>query len=219
MATIDRLYIRGTRLGTRSLQQLGDEFRERRLAIGLSQASVGTAIGVSRSVYSRIENGKLTALGIVRAAQLGAVLGLDVSVRAFPGPAHIRDAGSQRRLEHVLAQIMPPLSGATEVPLPQLPDRATELRAWDLIVSGDGKRTAMELEMRLRDVQAVERRVGLKLRDDRVDGFVLLVADTRTNRAVLNSHRDLLGLPRLTPAILFRALRSGRHPPSGIVLI
>ena len=118
-----------------------------------------------------------------------------------------------------MKEVSPPLAARTEVALPQRADAPTEQRAWDLMVTGAGKRTAMELEMRLRDAQILERRIRLKLRDDPVDAFVLLVANTRTNREVLSQHPDLLGLPRLTPGSVLRALRDGRHPPSGTVFL
>jgi hypothetical protein len=107
----------------------------------------------------------------------------------------------------------------TEVPLPPLPDRS-EHRAWDAVITGSGARTAVELEMRLTDAQAVERRVALKLRDDPPDGFVLLVADTAHNRRVLREHSHLFEqLPRLRPSALLRAIEAGRHPPSGLVVV
>ena len=43
----------------------------------------------------------------------------------------------------------------------------------------------VEAETRLRDVQGLARRIGLKQRDDRSGLVILLVADTRHNRHVL----------------------------------
>jgi hypothetical protein len=100
-----------------------------------------------------------------------------------------------------------------------MPDRVDH-RAWDAMVFGDSRRTAVELEMRIRDAQAVERRIGLKRRDDPPDGFMLLVADTRANRHLLTELPGLFAeLPRLRTATVLRLLEVGRHPPSGIVLI
>jgi hypothetical protein len=120
-----------------------------------------------------------------------------------------------RFLNHVRA----PLSYRLEVPLPALPDRP-EQRAWDAVIGGAGTRTAVELEMRLRDSQALERRLNLKRRDDPTEAFVLVVADTRTNRRILAEHMDLFGdLPRLRPSRVNAVLRAGQHPPSGILLV
>jgi hypothetical protein len=85
---------------------------------------------------------------------------------------------------------------------------------------GGARRTAIELEMRLRDAQAMIRRHSLKRRDDPVDGFLLVIAATRTNRHVLAEFADLLpDLPRLRTQLVLAALENGEHPPSGIILI
>ena len=74
--------------------------------------------------------------------------------------------------------------------------------------------------MRLRDAQAVERRIGLKLRDDPPDRFLLLVADTRHNRRVIAAYPGLFAdLPRPRPTAVFRALEAGIHPPTGILFV
>lgn len=158
---------------------------------------MASAIGTSRSVYTRIEAGQSQSLSVVRAVQLGRLLGLDVVIRAYPGPTPLRDAGHGGRLDRVLIHVAAPLSTAREVPLPSRPDGPPpEQRAWDAMISGRDKRTGVELEMRLRDSQALERRVRLKMRDDPIDELLLLVADTRANREVLNSIPPLLALPR-----------------------
>lgn len=176
------------------------------------------AARVSRPRYSRIERAKAPTLTIIEAARIGSALGLDLWVRLYPGPEALRDAASSRKLRTLLANVRRPLSWRTEVPLPALPDR-TEQRAWDAVVSGLGRRTAIELEMRLWDGQAVERRVGLKRRDDPTDVFLLAIAGTRANRRVLRQHPDLVAdLPRLRAADVVAALQSGRHPPTGLVL-
>ncbi len=74
--------------------------------------------------------------------------------------------------------------------------------------------------MRLRDGQAAERRINLKRRDDPTDQFLLLVADTRTNRRVLAEYPDLFAdLPRLRQSNVIAALQAGRHPPTGLALV
>ncbi len=155
----------------------------------------------------------------MEASRIAAVLGLDLAVRAYPGSGPLRDAAHARRLAQVLGSAAAPLRVRLEVPLPASPDRS-ELRAWDALVTGSGKRTAVELEMRLRDGQAVERRLALKRRDDPVDRFVLLVADTKSNRHVLASTPTLFAdLLRLGPGALRRHLEAGDHPPSCLVVV
>ncbi len=177
MVTATRALDRGTRMGDRFLQVIGQEFRDARLALGVSQDHVAAAARVSRARYSRIERAQTRTLRVVEFARIASVLGLDPSMRLFPGDRAARDAAHAQRLHGVLAEAAAPLRCGREVPLPSLPDRR-ELRAWDAMILGQG-RTAVELEMRLHDTQALERRIALKRRDDPTDGFLLLVADTR----------------------------------------
>ena len=219
MPTSERAFDRGTMRGERALADLGTEYREARVGGGLSQQYVADAVRISRPVYSKIERGKARYLSIVTASRICAVLGLDLWVRAYPGARILRDAPQADRLQRVLDKVRAPLRYRIEVPLPQRADQPTELRAWDAVLSDGAERTALELEMRLHDTQALERRVALKLRDDPVDHFLLVVAGTRNNRRVLREHPELCGLTRLRTANLLRVLGEGRHPPSGIILI
>lgn len=219
VVTTERAYDRGTRRGAGHLRTLGEEFREKRLAVGVSQQIVARGAALSQSWYSEVEAGTAIAFTIVDAARVASVLGLDLSVRVYPGGSPLRDAAHSERLMRFLKHVRTPLSYRLEVPLPALPDRP-EQRAWDAMILGGGKRSAIELEMRLRDGQALERRINLKRRDDPTEGFVLLVADTRTNRRILAERPDLFDdLPRLRPSRVHAALVSGQHPPSGILLV
>jgi transcriptional regulator with XRE-family HTH domain len=208
-----------TRLATRQILDVGNEFRERRLQLGESQAHVASSCRMSRVHYGRIENGRVSTLSLLEINRIAATLGLSPSIRLFPSGAPIRDAGHSKRLGNLLANVAPPLAFRLEVPLPAREDR-TELRAWDAVLFGNGARTAIELEMRLRDVQAVIRRIDLKRRDDPTDSFLLLIADTRTNRLVLAEFASLFaGLPRLRPTVVRAAIASGSHPTTGLLLV
>jgi hypothetical protein len=105
-----------------------------------------------------------------------------------------------------------------EVPLPV----AGDLRAWDGMVHGDGAPFVVEGEAHAGDVQALERRLRLKLRDDPRAG-VLVLALTRSShhRALLAAHREVLrDLLPLDNAAVLPLLRAGRRPPAGgIVLV
>jgi transcriptional regulator with XRE-family HTH domain len=219
MVTAEKAYHLGTRRGMRALALIGEEFRERRTALGLSQVAVASAASIARSRYTRIEAGRIEHLSIVEAARIASVLGLDLSVRLYPGGQPLRDGAHAERLNRIWQRVRSPLRFRTEVALPPRPD-APEQRAWDAEIRGRGERTAIELEMRLRDGQAVERRIGLKLRDDRPDHFLLLIADTRHNRRVLAAYPGLFAdPPRLRPAVVLRALEAGSHPPTGLLFI
>jgi hypothetical protein len=101
--------------------------------------------------------------------------------------------------------------------LPASPDRF-EQRSWDAVLYGAGRRTAIEVEMRIRDGQALERRIALKRRDDPTERFLLVVADTRNNRRVIAANPGLfVDLPRLQARRVFRALNAGEHPMSALI--
>jgi transcriptional regulator with XRE-family HTH domain len=219
MPTAQRLYDRGTQLGERHLAELGEEFKRARLVLGLSQQEVADAARVDRADYSRIERHKLVRLSIVVAARIGAALGLDVSVKAFPSGVSIRDAGQARRLKQVMEHVGPPLTHRREVPLPRRAD-AFEGRSWDLCLFGHAERTTIEFEVRMYDLQAQERRLTLKLRDDPANHFLLIVADTESNRRVLAEFGwQFCGLKRLRTATVLKQLERGEHPQTGFILL
>jgi transcriptional regulator with XRE-family HTH domain len=203
----------------RQLADFGDEVRERRITLGLSQAHVAASCRMSRSHYGRIERGQSPFLTLAALNRIAAVLGLAPSVRVFPEGAPVRDAGRATRLNTFLAMAQPPIGHRVEVPLPRISDRADH-RAWDAVLYRGRDRCAVELEMRIRDVQALLRRVDLKRRDDPTASFLLLVAETRSNRLVLASYADLFAdLPRLRRGDVEAALAEGRLPPTGLLLI
>jgi transcriptional regulator with XRE-family HTH domain len=219
MATAERAFERGARRGRRARASFAEEVRERRIELGLSQLTVATAARLSRPRYTRIESARVHTLTIDEAARISSVLGLDLSVRVYPGGDPLRDGASAARLRTLASHVARPLRFRTEVPLPVRPDHL-EQRAWDAEVRGVGARTTVELEMRIGDAQAVERRISLKRRDDPPDRFVLMVAATRHNRQVLADHPTFFAdLPRLRPSTVFRALEAGRHPPSALILV
>jgi hypothetical protein len=145
-----------------------------------------------------------------------AVVGLDLTLRAYPAGDPLRDRAQLALLERLRARLHPSLGWATEVPLPIEGD----LRAWDAVVQGRGWRRPVEAETVLDDLQALERRLSLKRRDGGVDHVILLVADTTRNRRALRAAPAALGsLPLRTREIL-AALAVGDEPgPSGSVIL
>ena len=219
MATAERLFDRGTRQGDRWLRLLAQEFRAARLTLGLSQEAVARAARVSRSVYGRAERGELRTLAVVAASRLATVLGLDLFVALYPGARGLRDEVSARMVKRLVSETGPPMRHKTEVPLPRRTE-SREVRSWDLVTFAGGTRTAYEFESRLYDAQAQTRRRNLKLRDDPVENFVLVVADTAANRRVLEEFAELFAdLPRLKTATVLDSLKSGHHPPTGLILL
>lgn len=200
--------------------RLGEEHRNARVAAGLSLRDSAAASGSSRSQLCRFERGEIDRASMTDMGAWFAVLGLDLTIRAYPAGDPIRDRAQLALLERFRGRLHPSLRWRTEVPLPIEGD----LRAWDAEVSGaqpERWKARVEAETKIADGQALERRLSLKLRDDPGGHLILLVSDTRANRAALRSIgvglRELL--PLETRQIL-SALAAGRDPGgSGIVIL
>jgi transcriptional regulator with XRE-family HTH domain len=192
------------------------ELREARLAAGLSQLAVGNAARMSYSEVSRIERARLPGVSVDQFCRLFAVVGLDFSARSYPFGLPLRDAAQVALLARFEALLHPSLRLRREVPLPN----DSDLRAWDAVIYGAGPAVAVEAETRLRDVQALLRRIELKKRDGDVARLILLVADTRTNRRIVRETEALFGEFPIGSRSILAALRRGRDPGgSGIVIL
>lgn len=179
---------RGRERGRSIVDLVEREFRDGRLDRGLSQDAVGDALGLDRSWISRVERGLVEDLSIGQAAELLSTVGLELSARVYPAGSPLRDAAHVTLLGRLRAVLHADLAWRTEVPLP-IPG---DLRAWDALIRGRGWRCGVEAETRPRDLQALERRLALKQRDGEVDCVMLLLGDTRHNRALLRSYADAL---------------------------
>jgi transcriptional regulator with XRE-family HTH domain len=178
MPTSERLADRGTELGRRLIRELGRELRVARRTLGLSATRVATAVGCSASTLTRAERGLVPGVSVAFLARVGAVLGLDLSVRLFPGGPGLRDTPQLQLVEPFRALLHATLRWATEVPFPIVGDR----RAWDGMVSGPGWRYGVEFESAPSDAQAITRRSRIKQRDGGVDGVLIVVPDTHRGR-------------------------------------
>jgi hypothetical protein len=166
---------------------------------------------MSSSQISRIEGARLPSVSVIQLARVGAVVGLDVRVRAYPGPVPIRDAGQVTLLDRLRARLLPALRVRTEVPIPIEGD----LRAWDAVIDGfeDGSPLHVEAETRLYDIQGQQRRIALKTRDGGADVVMLVVADTPRNREAVRVAGPAFAEQYPVPArAALAALAAGRHP-------
>ena len=216
MPTKERSGDRGQRRGERLLDELLREIREARLGRNLSQAAVGRAIGLSDSQVSHIERGRHRDVPFVLVSRLLGVVGLELSARAYPTGGGLRDTAQLALLERLRARTSRSLTWRSEVPIPIDGD----LRAWDAALVRQGLTIGIDAETRLRDIQAVDRRVMLKLRDSGFDRAVLLIASTRSNRTAL--HEAGLSLhanyPVATRAALL-ALAAGDDPGGNCLVV
>ena len=192
-----------------------------RLALGLSQVAVARAAGMSQSKLSRFERGAGAPPAIDRSARLCAVVGLELSLRAYPAGPPLRDAAHVALLTRLRQAASSDFRWSSEVPVPIPGDR----RAWDSAgLAGQGSQPKVqvfvEAETRLLDIQAVIRRVTLKKRDSGDVRAVLLVRDSRGNRATAHAARDLIRETFPVPGdVALAALRDGRDPGGDALLL
>lgn len=194
------------------------EIRSARVATGLSQDDVGRSVGISGSQVGRFERGELADIGIDQLCRLSASVGLVPSLRLYPAGDPVRDAAQARLLERLRGRLPSNADYRTEVPL----HGRSDARAWDAVVRSKTCLDAFEAESRLGDLQATERRIMLKLRDDPVIGHVfLLVAATRANRRALELGREgLRGNFPLDTREALASLSRGRCPGrNGLLLL
>jgi transcriptional regulator with XRE-family HTH domain len=216
VATRERPSDRGSRRAAQTRSEIGEELRRARVQTGLSQSFVAGAAGLARSTIGRIERAELPGVSLDVLCRVGAVLGLNLVLRAYPSGDAVRDAGHVALLQRLRRRLPPGIAWATEVPLPLRGD----LRAWDAVIGSPGQQVAVEAETRIADLQAVERRVGLKQRDGVMPRVVILVSDTAANRRAL-----AIGRAALRPAYpldtreVMAALLDGRQPPANGIAI
>lgn len=212
----ERAVDRGTRRAAVFVHELGRELREARLAHGLSQAEVARAVGFSQPEVSRLERGLVPHASIVDIARLLSTVGLELNARAYPSGQPLRDAAHIRLLSSLRSWLHPTLTWRTEVPLPI--DR--DLRAWDGFITGPAFRIGVEAETRVRDLQALARRIGLKQRDSNVEHVILLLAGTRWNRGLVRTYAaDLAAQFPGTSGDVIAALYAGRDPGASCVIL
>ena len=216
MGSTERPADRGRRRGRLLLRDAVAEFRRARVDASLSQGVIGRALGRSDAWVSWTETGRNESLSVVDLSALLSCSGLELSMRAYPSGGGLRDTAQIGILAEFRGLVVPPWTWAGEVPMPI----AGDLRAWDGVLSRVRFRVGVDAESRLRDAQAVDRRVMLKQRDSGVDRAVILVPGTRTNRAVLREfgHAPRSNFP-IPSAVALQALRAGEDPGGNAIIV
>lgn len=206
------------RWNARSIRhEIGAEIREARTNSGLSLRAAGAAADMSHAQFGRIERAALLHLTVDQASRACAAVGLRLVARAYPDGEPVADRAQLALLGRFRARLPEQARWLTEVPIPIQGDR----RAWDAVATIAGSRFAVEAETRLRDIQALERRIALKQRDGGIDIVILVVNDTVANRRTLAAHREALRTRfPLDGRTVLAALRAGRPSgASGIVVL
>ncbi len=164
--------------------EVGREIREARLSGGISLRTAAASIGMSHPQFGRIERAELPNVSVEQLCRACVAVGLRFSGRAYPDGDPVHDRAQLALIRRFRARLPAGIGVRVEVPLPIERDR----RAWDLVLDVEPNPTAVEAESRLRDIQALQRRVELKQRDGSMACVILLVSDTPTNRRVIDLH-------------------------------
>jgi transcriptional regulator with XRE-family HTH domain len=216
----------GDRQLRRTCTRFGDEIREMRLRSGASQAAVGRAIGVSRSVICRMEQGATDVSPQIR-ARVASLLGGDFRIAVYPGGTPlIHDAAHAAIVEAVLRQCHPTWRRTVESPVPGPGRRSTDIR-----LDRPGEIVLMEVETRVRALEAIirecaDKRVAVA---DVVAGhdvghraieaaihIVLVLPPTRHHRALVRAHPAIVAAAfPADPIALARAIADPGQPWPG----
>jgi len=221
MPTRQSALARGTERGNAIVRALVREAEAGRIARGTSYAEIGRALRMSETQVANILRNKSPDLTIVRACQLLAVLGLKVAASTFPEGEPVRDAGQLALLGRLRARIDEALTWKDEVPVIEIPvPGIVDHRAWDAGIDGPACRCRVDAETHVGDLQAVERRVALKQRDGREPCVLLLLADTKHHRALLETAgegiRTRFPIPQRAALV---ALKAGRSPGGNALVL
>jgi hypothetical protein len=146
---------------------------------------------------------------------------LQLGAKAFPASLPIRDAAHRALLDRLRRRLPVTARWRTEAPVTEGPGSAGtgDLRAWDVALDGLGTRVRVEAETRLGDVQALQRRIGLKQRDGEVDCVVLLLNDTAHNRLVVRATPELRTQFPVPARQAIAALEAGRAPVGNALIL
>lgn len=220
MSTRERAVARGSRIAHDDLVRLGGEYRLARRGSGLSLVSVASEVGISKSHLARIERAEVPNVGLQHLVRIGAVLGLDVRIRAYPGGDPLRDAGQVRLGGRFRSRVHPAVRIRSERVLPHVDDG----RAWDQWLDGwpsgdDRDGMPAELETRVGDYQGLMRRLNRKMRDGRVTSMLLVVADTPSNRRAIASAEAQVAADFPVSARAALASLAAGERPAGSALI
>lgn len=193
---------------------VADRLRLSRRAAGITQESVGHAIGLSQKQVSRIELAA-ASLDVVRLSAIASVVGLDLVVNLYPGGVPIRDTAHYRLFDRLQALLPSMFLWNSEVPMPIRGDQ----RAIDAMIVEPKVSVGFELETRLLSAEEICRRVSLKQRDADLAAMVLVLSATLANRNAVRAARSTLrGTFPLEAREVLAALRAGRAPRSNGII-
>lgn len=217
MGTRETRLDRSRRQAEERVRALVGELVQARLVAGVSQRQLAAMLGCSQSEISRFERvAQPTSVTFADVYAIAAALGLEPSITLHPfGPA-LRDKGHQALIGRLRLLIGAAWKVAAEVPFPN----AADPRSWDLLLRLPEQRAGVECETRIRDMQALVRRMHQRERDGGTDVVLLVLSRSAHNRRLVDELRESLG-PRFatSPRRVAAALRNGEPLPGSAVLL
>ena len=212
----------GDRTLRRMATRFGDDFREQRLRIGVTQAAIARAIGVDRSAIARLERGDPGVSNTIR-SRACAVLGADFRIALYPERVPmIFDAAHARIVERLLAIRHRRWRPVVEAPVPG-PGR----RSVDVSLAAGNDIALFEVETRVRRMEQLARELHAKraavkaaVRTPVSVHVVLVLPPTRHHQALVRELTTTLRVAFPIPSpTLRRAIASATEtwPGDGIL--
>ncbi|HJP89070.1 MAG TPA: helix-turn-helix transcriptional regulator [Candidatus Limnocylindrales bacterium] len=200
----------------RSWSEIVTELRETRLMLGLTQAQVAKAIGVTRDQVGRFERRETKRISIDLVVRHAAALGLKASLKFYPVAGAIRDEAQAKYIARFVERIGHAWRILLDAPIPL----AGDLRAVDVLLENGGVRIAVEVITRLRDLQAQIRYAQQKQRDIGASRLIIVVAGSHANRVALDAARPtVLATFELDTRRVLGALERGADPGRDAVIV
>ncbi|MEP7158644.1 MAG: helix-turn-helix transcriptional regulator [Chloroflexota bacterium] len=221
MATKETRRQRGARRGRMLIDRVVGEMRVAREAGNVSLEKLAAEIGSSRSAVSRLERLQAKDVGVVQLSEIASALGYELSIGVHPVGDPVRDKAQLAIGRRLGVLIGPAWKVLNEVLLPDPGDR----RSWDkelqLIGSQPPYAVGVDIESRIRDVQALVRRTRERERDLRVHTILMVLGDSATNRRLVGQLVGALGdAYKTSPRAITKSLREGKPlPGSGVLLV
>jgi transcriptional regulator with XRE-family HTH domain len=197
-------------------RRLGDALMSARISVGLSVREVARRTGVSADTIRRVERGDAAAFSIDTLTHLGEVLGLELAASFYPAGDPVRDRAHLALLGRLRRRLGAGVRWRTEVAMPI----AGDLRSGDAVLGLErGGDALVEAETHLGDLQLIERRSAAKQRDLGAARLILLVSETRHNRAVIRLHPELKERFPVDTRACLRHLARGEDPGGDALVI
>lgn len=195
--------------------RISEELATARRVAGLSLREVARRLGTSHHRIAAIERARSASMTWELVAGFAAVVGLELAASLHPAGAPVRDKGQLGLLDRLRRRLGDAIRWRTEVVMP-VPGT---LRSADAVIDGPGFDAVIEAETHLHDIQLVERHLAAKQRDLGTRRAILLVSDTRHNRAVIAATPELSRRFPVSTRACLAALARGRDPGGDCLVI